>query len=82
MATKPQIASGPRRTSSNRDLAFRASHDVNGPLAVILAVVAFVIAVSVLFGMDWSWTSDFPTVAQTMPSPDINSTLAPAPANP
>ena len=70
---------------SNRDLAYRSSQDVSGPLTVILAVIAFVIVASVLFNMDWSSTPDFPTMAQTLPSPDINSTVTPpqaAPAKP
>jgi hypothetical protein len=72
----------PRPTSSKRDLAYRSSQDVSGPLTVILAVIAFVLAASFLYNLDWALNPDYPTVSQTAPSPAINPNLTPDPATP
>ena len=82
MASKAQMESRPKSTSSNRDLAYRSSQDVSGPLTVILAVIAFVLAASFLYHLDCALTSDFPTVTETVPSPAINPNVTPAPATP
>ena len=62
----PEPPRGP--VSSNRDLAYRSSKDVSGPLTVILAAIAFVLAASFLFSLNWHYTSDLPVVTETSPS--------------
>ncbi len=84
MAPNPQLEPRPREITRNRDLAYRSSRDVSGPLIVIMAIIAFAVTLSFVLTMDWSGTEDFPTVAETMTAPDINSQVPPAapPANP
>ena len=59
-----------------------AEINMTNPLSVIMAIIAFAIGLSVVLTMDWSASSDFPTVTGTLPSPDINSDVTPAPASP
>jgi hypothetical protein len=82
MASKTEMEPRPRPTSSNRDLAYRSSQDVSGPLTVILAVIAFVLAASFLYNLDMALNADYSTVSQTVPSPTINPNLTPDPATP
>ena len=82
MAPNPQLEPRPKAESSNRDLPYRSSQDVTGPLIVILAIIAFAVALSFVLTMDWSLTADFPTVTETLPAPDVNSNVNPAPATP
>jgi hypothetical protein len=82
MASKTEMEPRPRPTSSNRDLAYRSSQDVSGPLTVILAVIAFVLAASFLYNLDMALNADYPAVSQTVPSPTINPNLTPDPATP
>lgn len=82
MASKTEMEPRPRSTSSNRDLAYRSSQDVSGPLTVILAVIAFVLAASFLYNLDMALNADYPAVSQTVPSPAINPNLTPDPATP
>ena len=78
MAPNPQLEPRPKEVTLNRDLAYRSSQDVNGPLIVILAIIAFAFVLSIVLTVDWSSTSDFPTVTETLPAPDINSDVTPA----
>lgn len=82
MATKAQTQFQPQPEPRKRELAYRSSHDVSGPLTVILAVIAFVLLASFVYSLDWNYTSEFPTVSETAPSPDVNATVPPAPATP
>ena len=68
---KPQTQTeiNAKATSGDRDLAYRSSEGVSGPLAVILAVIALVFAASFLFSFDWHYSPDLPTVTGTLPSP-------------
>ncbi len=68
MANQAQSTPKAKPTSSNRDLAYRSGQDVSRPLTVILAVIAFVLAASYLFSLDWHSTSDLPVVTGTQPS--------------
>jgi hypothetical protein len=74
MASKTQPEFKAKPPSSNRDLAYRSSQDVSGPLTVILAVIAFVLLASFVYSLDWHYTSDLPVVTESQPST--------APANP
>jgi hypothetical protein len=82
MAPKLQMEPSPKQVSRNRDLAYRSNHDVNGPLIVILAIIAFAVVLSFVLTTDWSSTANFLTVSETLPAPDINSNVPPAPAKP
>ena len=79
MASKAEMEPRPKPTSSNRDLAYRSSQDVSGPLTVILAVIAFVLAASFLYNLDGALNSDLPTMSETVPSPAINPHVTPPP---
>ncbi len=61
-----------------------AEFNMTKPLIAIMAIIAFAIGLSFVLTMEWSATSDFPTVAETLPAPDINAQVPPAPppANP
>ena len=84
MAPNPQLEPRPKEILRNRDLAYRSSLDMTSPLIVIMAIIAFAVGLSFVLTMDWSSTPDFPTVAETLPAPDINAQVpaAPAPATP
>ena len=84
MAPNPQLEPKPNVITRNRDLAYRSSRDVTGPLIAIMAIIAFAIGLSFVLTMDWSGAEDFPTVAETLPAPDINAQVpeAPPPAKP
>jgi hypothetical protein len=69
MASKSQAEFDAKPASSNRDLAYRSSQDVSGPLTVILAVIAFVLLASFVYNLDWHYASDLPAVTETLPSP-------------
>ena len=81
MAPNPQLEPRPKQVPSNRDLAYRSSQDVTGPIIVIMAIIAFAVVLSIALTADWS-ASDFPTVTETLPAPDVNSAppTPPAPA--
>lgn len=68
MVTKAQTQFQPQPEPEKRDLAFRSSHDVSGPLTVILAVIAFVLLASFVYSLDWRYTSNLPAVTETLPS--------------
>lgn len=68
MASKAQTESKASPGSRNRDLAYRSSQDVSGPLTVILGVIAFVLLASFVYSLDWHYTSDLPAVTETSPS--------------
>lgn len=53
-----------------------------GALAYIVAALILVAVGYLLFSGNWNRMMLFPTVAETVPSPDINSTVAPAPLTP
>lgn len=68
MESNIQPESQDKPASRNRDLAYRSSQDVSGPLTVILAVIAFVLLASFVYSLDWEYSSDFPAVTETLPS--------------
>ena len=68
MASETQPDSKATPASRKRDLAYRSSQDVSGPLTIILAVIAFVLLASFVYSLDWQYSSDLPTVTQTVPS--------------
>ena len=82
MAPNPQLEPRPEAVSPNRDQAYRSSHDVSAPLIVIMAIIGFAFVLSIVLTVDWGSVSDFPTVTETLPAPDINSQVPPAPATP
>ena len=82
MAPNPQLERRPEAVTSDRDQAYRSSHDVSAPLFVIMAIIAFAFVLSVVLTVDWGSVSDFPTVTETLPAPDVNSNVTPAPATP
>ncbi|HLA01339.1 MAG TPA: hypothetical protein VJ019_01125 [Aestuariivirga sp.] len=82
MAPNPQLEPRPKAITRSRDLAYRSSEDVSTPLLVILAIIGFATVLSFVLTWDWSSKPDFPTVTETLPAPDINSNVAPAPATP
>jgi hypothetical protein len=82
MAPNPQLEPRPEAVSPNRDLAYRSSQDVSGPLIVIMAIIGFAFVLSVVLTVDWSSVPDFPTVTETLPAPDVNSNVTLAPATP
>ena len=54
----------------------------SGTLAYIVAALILVAVGYLLFSGNWNTMMLFPTVSETVPSPDINSTVAPAPLTP
>ena len=53
----------------------------NGPIAYAVAALLLLVVGYFLFSGNWNTMMLFPTVSETVPSPDINSTVAPPPAD-
>ena len=81
MASKAHPESEARPASSNRDLAYRSSQDVSGPLIAILAAIAFVLLASFVYSLDWRYTSDLPALTETLPSTAPATPPSTPPAN-
>jgi hypothetical protein len=54
----------------------------NGPIVYAVAALLLIVVGYLLFSGNWNTMMLFPTVSETVPSPDINSTVAPAPLTP
>ena len=54
----------------------------SGPSAYAVAALLLIVVGYLLFNSNWNTTMLFPTVSETVPSPDINSTVAPVPSAP
>ena len=53
----------------------------NGLVLYAVAALLLLAVGYLLFSGNWNTMSMFPTVSETVPSPDINSTVAPPPAD-
>ena len=53
----------------------------NGPIVYAVAALLLIAVGYLLFSGNWNTMMLFPTVSETVPSPDINSTVAPPPAD-
>ena len=60
----------------------QSSRGSSGTIAYIVAALVLIAAGYLWFSSNWNTGSMFPTVTETVPSPDINSTVAPVPATP
>ena len=67
MANRARTEFKARPTSSNRDLAYRSSQEVSGPLIAILTAISFVLA-SFVYSLDWHYSSNLPAGTETLPS--------------
>ena len=54
----------------------------SGPIAYAVAVLILVVVGYLLFNDNWNTIMLFPTVSETVPSPDIYSTVPPVPSAP
>jgi hypothetical protein len=54
----------------------------NGPIIYAVAALLLLAVGYLLFSGNWNTMMLFPTVSETVPSPDINSTVTPAPPTP
>lgn len=81
MASKAQPETKAKPASRDRDLAYRSSQDVSGPIAVILAVIALVLLASFVYSLDWQYKSDLPAVTETLPSTAPATPPSTPPAN-
>ena len=54
----------------------------NGPIAYAVAALILIVVGYLLFNSNWNTMMLFPTVSETVPSPDINSTVPPVPSAP
>lgn len=53
----------------------------NSPIVYAVAALLLIVVGYMLFNGNWNTMMLFPTVSETVPSPDINSTVAPPPAD-
>jgi hypothetical protein len=51
------------------------------PIVYAVAALLLIVVGYMLFNGNWNTMMLFPTVSETVPSPDINSTVAPPPAD-
>jgi hypothetical protein len=85
-AAEADLQRADARAEANARLAenqINSSTQARGPSGSLAYIVAALIMVAVgyfLFSSNWNTMMLFPTVSETVPSPDINSTVAPAPA--
>lgn len=54
----------------------------NGPAAYAVAALILIVVGYLLFSGNWNTMMLFPTVSETVPSPDIYSTVPPVPSAP
>ena len=54
----------------------------NGPVAYAVAALILIAVGYLLFNSNWNTMMLFPTVSETVPSPDIYSTVPPVPSTP
>jgi hypothetical protein len=54
----------------------------NGPIVYAVAALLLIAVGYLLFSGNWNTMMLFPTVSETVPSPDINSTVTPVPSTP
>lgn len=54
----------------------------SGPIAYAVAALILIVVGYMLFDSNWNTTMLFPTVSETVPSPDIYSTVPPVPSAP
>jgi hypothetical protein len=54
----------------------------SSPITYIVAVLVLIVVGYLLFSNNWNTTSMFPTVTETLPAPDINSSVSPATPTP
>lgn len=52
----------------------------NSPIVYAVAALLLIVAGYLLFNGNWNTMMLFPAVTETVPSPDINATVAPPPA--
>jgi hypothetical protein len=53
----------------------------NSPIVYAVAALLLIVVGYMLLNGNWNTMMLFPTVSETVPSPDINSTVAPPPAD-
>ncbi len=53
----------------------------NSPIVYAVAALLLIVVGYMLFNGNWNTMMLFPTVSETVPSPDINATVAPPPAD-
>ena len=68
MADRAQTEFKAKPISSNRDLAYRSSEDVSGPLTFILAVIVLVLLASFVYSLELRYSPGLPAVTETLPS--------------
>ena len=68
MADRAHTEFKAKPVTSNRDLAYRSSQDVSGPLTFILAAIALVLLASFVYSLDFRYSPDLPAVTETLPS--------------
>jgi hypothetical protein len=51
------------------------------PIVYAVAALLLIVVGYMLFNSNWNTMMLFPTVSETVPSPDINATVAPPPAD-
>ena len=52
----------------------------NSPIVYAVAALLLIVAGYMLFNGNWNTMMLFPAVSETVPSPDVNATVAPPPA--
>jgi hypothetical protein len=53
-----------------------------GSIAYIVAALVLIVSGYLLFSNNWNNDKIFPSVVETLPAPDVNSTIAPLPVPP
>ena len=53
-----------------------------GPMAYAVAALVLIVSGYLLFSNNWNTDMAVPSVVETLPAPDVNSTIAPVPVPP
>jgi hypothetical protein len=70
-----------QRTKANARLAESRikplARSSSSPITYIVAALILIVVGYLLFSNNWNTTSMFPTVIETLPAPDVNSSVSP-----
>ena len=75
-------AAAKARLAENRMNSSALARGSTSTIAYAVAALLLIAVGYLLFSGNWNTIMLFPTVSETVPSPDINSTVAPAPLAP
>jgi hypothetical protein len=81
-ATETDLKRAEARTPQANIRVNPSSWGSGGPMAYVMAALVLIVSGYLLFRNNWNTDIVFPSVVETVPAPDVNSTIAPVPVPP